>query len=163
MSAEARKKLAALQGALVAALLERRRPPDGFDTRRLEAAALSLAKKRLRSVARAWPSLAEGLGVAFAERFATFAAVTPMPRHGGPLADGRSFARWLATRGELPEQARNQALAVDVRFKTRADGLAPRRGPCVRLALLKQPRRLWIALRLPWLGVWWFAIPLGRR
>src|SRR5437016_1395615 len=52
----------------------------------------------------------------FLERFAQFAATATIPRQGGPLADGRAFARYLERRGELTEEGRLEALAVDVRY-----------------------------------------------
>src|SRR5262249_21392119 len=109
MSAEARAQLGALQGELVEALVGDGPAPAGFDAGRLRAAAASLAVKRRRAAARAWRGLAAALGGPFAERFDAFAATTPLPRDGGPLADGRVFLRWLG-KTELPEEVRLQAL-----------------------------------------------------
>jgi hypothetical protein len=137
--------------------------PGGFDSARLQAAAASLANKRAQSVARTWPGMADALGDRFAERFAAFAATTPLPRHGGPLADGHAFARWLASAGELPAAVRLHLLAVELRYAVRSDGLVPRRGPALKAVLLRQPRRLVIAVRMPWLGERWFTIPLRGK
>lgn len=128
LSAEARARLAAEQAALVAALVGRGAPPEGFDARRVGLAAASLAWKRARAAARAWPGLARALGGRFGKVFAAYAGAAPLPRQGGPLADGRAFARWLAARGKLPEAGRLQALAVDLRYANNPDGLALRRG-----------------------------------
>jgi hypothetical protein len=163
MGSADRAKLAAQQAQLVQALAGKSEPPQGFDAERLQTTATALAQKRQRAVARAWPALTGALGEGFAEQFAEFAARTPLPRQGGPLADGRAFARFLAQRGDLPEAGRLEALAVDVHYVQRPFGLVPRRGPTVRLTMLKQPRRLVMALRLPWLGEHWFTLRLGWR
>ena len=120
--------LAALQAELVAALAGRVDPPTGFDAARIRATAVSLASKRRRAVARAWPGIATALGDHYAERFDAYAETNPLPRDGGPLADGRAFLRWLDARGETLDECRLQALAVDLRHRRTATGLAPRRG-----------------------------------
>jgi hypothetical protein len=163
MSADARARLADQQAALVAALAGRGAPPEGFDAARLRTAAASLVTKRVEAVARAWPRLAAGLGRRFGEQFRVFAAANPLPRDGGPLADGRAFVRWLTAAGNLPDEGRFQALAVDLRYTTSGDGLRLRRGPSFKAALLNGRRRLVLAVRLPWLGEFWLNIPLGRR
>jgi hypothetical protein len=159
-AADPRTRLAERQAALMQAL-GGAAAPEGFDPGRVRLTADSLARKRARAVARAWPSLAEGLGESFAARFAAYADATPLPAEGGPLADGRGFARHLDARGELPDEARLQALNVDLHHRTTAAGLRPRRGPALKAALLRDPRRLVVAVRLPWLGNRLFTVPLG--
>jgi hypothetical protein len=163
MSLDGRAELGRLQAALVDTLAGAAPPPAGFDPVRLQAAARSLAAKRRRAVARAWPNLTAALGDRFGGRFASFAAQTPLPRWGGALADGHAFARWLLARQGLPEAGRLELLAVDLRYRTRADGLVPRRGPSVRIALLRRPRRLVVALRWPGLGEYWRMLALGDK
>jgi hypothetical protein len=162
LPAEGGSNLAAQQAALVAALLAGDEVPAGFDAERLRVAGRALERKRLRAVARAWPVLASALGARFAELFFSYAQVNPLPRQGGPLADGRFFVRWLLAREELPEAARLQALSIDLRYRTTANGLIPRRGPALCATWLRQPRRLVVAVRLPWLGEHWLHIWLGR-
>jgi len=162
-SAKARAQLAAQQAVLVRALTTRGEPPPHFDAARLRAAAASLARKRARATARAWPGLARAHGRRFGGLFSSYAEAVLLPRQGGPLADGRAFARWLAARGELPEAGLLQALAVDLRHTGNPDGLAPRRWPTCKAAWLRESRRLIVAVRLPWLGERWLSIPLGRR
>jgi hypothetical protein len=135
--------------------------PAGFDEVRVHAAANSLERKRARVVARAWPSLSRALGQRFDELFAVYAKAMPAPRENGPLADGRAFANWLAAKGELPEAGRLQALAVDLRYTSHAQGLTPRRWPTCKTAWLRASGRLVVALWLPWLGERWLSIPLG--
>jgi hypothetical protein len=162
LSAEARVRLAAEQAALVTALVARGELPAGFDAVRLRATATSLVRKRRQAAARTWPGLARALGSRYDELFLEYAATAPLPRDGGPLADGRAFARWLAARGELPEAGRLQALAFDLRYAAKADGLVSRKWPTCKTAWLPHSRRLIVAVRLPWLGEYWLRIPLGR-
>jgi hypothetical protein len=138
-------------------------PPAGFDLNRFRAAAASLERKRVRAVRRAWPALDRALGESFESRFAAYAAVTPLPQQGGPVADGWAFARMLAKQGALPEAARIELLAVELHHVATAEGLVPRRGPAVRSALLRRPHRLILAVRLPWWGEYWLTLPLRRR
>jgi hypothetical protein len=141
----------------------RGKPPAGFDALRLRAAAASLARKRARAVAKAWPGMSQALAQRFGELFAAYSQAATLPSEGGPIADGRAFARWLAARGELPEKARLQVMAVDLLYTATQAGLVRRRGPTCSVAWLHQSRRLIVALLLPWLGEYWLNIPLGRR
>jgi hypothetical protein len=152
-----------MQAALVGALTGGAAPPEGFDTARLAAAARSLAGKRRRAAARAWPNLAASLGDRFRERFAAFAAETLLPRWGGPLADGFAFARWLKARGELPDAGRLELFGAELRYCARVDGLVPRRYPAFRVALLRRSRCCVLALRWPSLGESWWRLRFGRR
>ncbi|WP_020466403.1 hypothetical protein [Singulisphaera acidiphila] len=163
MSLDPRELLATQQAELVRALTGLSGPPEGFLTGHVRAAALALARKRARSVARAWPSLVEALGQEFEPCFALYTAEAPLPRRGGPLADGRNFVRVLDRQGKLSDRARLDALAVDLRYVSRSAGLVVRRGPSLAIALLRHPRQLVLAVRWPGQGVWRIAIPLGRR
>jgi hypothetical protein len=160
---EARARLAAQQAEVLRALTGQAPPPADFDEARLGATADALVSKRAQAVARAWPGLAAGLGERFRERFDYFAKHWPLPHEGGPLADGRTFARMLARLGELSDDGRREALAVDIHFKMSERGLVPRRGPAVSWTLLRQPHRLVVAVRLGWLGEHWFTIPLAEK
>lgn len=160
MSEAARTRLANQQAALVSALVSDGVVPEGFDAEQLQVATESLLRKRCRSVTRAWPALARNLGSEFRDQFAAYAEATPLPSHGGPLADGRGFADWLRERGQCSEAAQLQTQAVDLRFARSRAGLHPRRMPTLKLAWLTRPRRLVIALRWPGLGERWFTIRL---
>lgn len=151
--------LAEQQAALVAALAGIGDVPAGFDATRVKAAASALAFKRARAVAHAWPSLRAMLGDDFRACFAAYAATAPIPQQGGPLADGRRFARYLATRMPLTDEARLQALSIDLRYRHTSAGLQPRRWPHIRVAWLGNARCVVVAggdrrfsLRLPRLG-----------
>ncbi|MGH8906280.1 MAG: hypothetical protein ACRD0K_07160 [Egibacteraceae bacterium] len=103
-----RRRLAAEQAALLAALVGHGSLPDGFDPGQAAATADVLLRKRASSVARACPVLARSLSGQFDERFAAYASATPMPRTGGALADGRAFARALRRAGALPIGTRKE-------------------------------------------------------
>ncbi|MBI3725424.1 hypothetical protein HY251_15955 [bacterium] len=156
-----REKIRAEQSALLSALLGNGRAPEGFDRSRLLAAAEALSQKRSRAVARAWPALARTLP-RFQGRFSEFAARTPLPGEGGPIADGRAFVRALdpALAASLGDEARLEVLSVDLRFARVSSGLAPRRGIKLASARLVERGRFVLAVLLPWLGERWFSLPL---
>ena len=163
LSVEARSSLHSQQAVLVSALVSQGELPAGFDKKRLHAAAASLARKRAWAVARTWPGLTQGLGPRFGELFAAYAEDMPLPSQGGPLADGRAFARWLKVGGELPEAGFLQSLAVDLRYARKSDGLVIRKWPTCKTAWLPLSRRLVMAARLPWLGERWLSIRLSSQ
>jgi hypothetical protein len=157
---DARARLAQQQGELVQALTGRGGVPAGFEPEQVSVAARSLANKRRREVAHAWPALVRALGECFTDRFAAFAATVPLPAEGGPLADGRAFADTLEA-GERTDEVRLAVLGVDMHQRRTAMGLVPRRGVVLKWAWLWEARRLVIGVRLPWLGVWVLAVPLA--
>ena len=153
MPAETRQQLAAAQAELVSALAGNGVPPAGFDSKRLDVTATALITKRMRAVARAWPSVLEWLRSDFGRNFDEFARQTPLSSCGGPMADGRAFVRWLSARAALPDSVLVQALHVDLQYSQAPAGLVPRRGPALRVARLHRPRRFIVVFRVPWLGV----------
>jgi hypothetical protein len=166
MSAEAQDRLRGQQAQLVAALMQHHPAPGGFDEASLQVAAESLARKRLRSVRRAWPVLVEVLGDRFEERFSAYGQQTNLPAHGGPLADARAFVRWLAKHEEIPPTLEREATALDLRYKTVAGGLVPRRGPGLLLRWLRSSGSLVIGVKLPGvrvLGMWTIPLRVVRR
>ena len=116
--------------------------------------------KRARAVANAWPRLARSLGPAFDDRFAAYARSNPLRQEGGPLADGRAFARELHRAGALSDEAVLEKLAFDLRHRVRCERAVARRGFSFGAGVLKQSLRFVIAIRLPVLGERWFNIPL---
>ncbi|CAN5564662.1 hypothetical protein BH10PLA2_BH10PLA2_39170 [soil metagenome] len=144
--------LAQQQAALVTALLDSGEPPPGFNAANLRTAAAALARKRARSTMRAWPGLTLALGDRFNESFAAYAKLELLPQEGGPLADGRAFAKWLSARNELPAEARIQAFEVDLRYRATPEGLIPRRWPAFRITKMPNPKRLILAIWIPWRG-----------
>jgi hypothetical protein len=151
-SSEQRQRLAVEQAGLMRALAGQADAPAGFDAARVRVAADSLLSKRMQSVARTWPVLAESLGDRYAEHFRAYGTRHALPSEGGPLADGYAFARHLQSERLFPGAARGELLTVQLRYRATARGLVRRRGPVVRLALFRRPFRLILAIRLPWLG-----------
>lgn len=139
--------LAAQQAALLAALTGAAPVPEGFDAARVRAAAETLAFKRVRAVAHAWPTLRSALGDRLRERFAQYAAAHPLPAQGGPLADGLAFVRHLSSSQALPDAVELQRVDVETRFRRSADGIVARRWPCVRIAWLHEARRVVVLFR----------------
>lgn len=138
------------QAALLAALVADGPVPAGWDTERVRATALALARKRAQSIGRSWPALRELLSEDFEARCAAYARTQPLPQHAGSLADGRLFVRWLEEQGTaLSDAVRRQALAVDQRFFTHHPGWPARRWPSLRLCWLPQAQRWLVALHVP--------------
>jgi hypothetical protein len=158
---EARARLAERQASLMGAVTTLREDLPGFEATQIAAAALSLKHKRLRVAARAWPALFAALGDDSEALFATYASRSPLPKEGGPLADGRGFADFLTRLRRLPEAGRLEVLFVDLYYRRTPLGLAPRRGATLRASLLRNPYRLVVGFRLPFLGVRWFSCPLA--
>lgn len=160
MHTEARKRLAAAQLELVRALVSNEIAPAEFDSSRIQATADALLLKRSHSVAHGWPGLARSLGSAFDEHFAAYARSRPIVHEGGPLADGRAFARALARAGVLADEAALETLAFDLRYLVSSERVIARRGVSFGAALLKQSLWFVIAIRLPLLGERWINVPL---
>ena len=155
MRADARAKLAQAQSELALALAGQGPLPAGFDRARIAAAADALLRKRARAVAASWPALAQSLGESFNARFARYAQASSIPLKGGPLADGRLFARMLEQAGEFPGEARLEKLAFDARYAPARDGHVPRSGLSIRAAIFKRPLRLVIVVRHSRFGERW--------
>jgi hypothetical protein len=160
MDADARKKLATAQLELVRALVGQEDVPVEFDRSRIEATARALLSKRARALACRWPRLTGALGHSFDDLFRAYARAAPIPRAGGSLADGRLFARELERAGKLPDEGKLEALAFDVRCKMQHDKIVSRKIG-LETALLKNPRRLIVALRLPLIGERWLNLPFN--
>jgi hypothetical protein len=159
-TADARARLAQGQEELVRALTTQSGLVSEFDTARLSAAAASLQLKRAKAVCRVWRALSASLGDEFDALFSAYADRNPLPSDGGPIADGRGFARFLARQGLLPEAARLEAFLVDLHYSTTARGLVPRRGIAVKVGLGRKPVRVFVGCHVPFLGVRWIALPL---
>ena len=99
---DSRAKLAAQQSALMQALTSQT-SLAGFDAQRLEATAISLQQKRMRSVEHSHPCIASALGSDFAELFAVYAQFQPIPA-AGPSTDALQFTEYLAQRDLLPNR-----------------------------------------------------------
>ncbi|MGC4772461.1 hypothetical protein ACLQ25_26235 [Micromonospora sp. DT44] len=130
--AQPRPDLAARQAELVAALVAGGPSPAGFAVRPLAAARAALLNKRAGEVARHWPGLAAGLGVAWPATFADWAAGRPT---AGSLRDGWDLARTLRGRAVLPPSGAEELAVREATL--RYDGRSaprPRRLPAVTRA-----------------------------
>jgi hypothetical protein len=150
MTAEPRARLAARQAELISALYGGS-PAEGLDARLVTLTSDSLARKRARAVARAWPALARALGPGLADQFTAFARVTPPPE-GGALADGLAFSQVIARERRLPDDARIEGMLATSRVKLRRNRLVTRRGPRLAAAMTGRPRRLVVIATLPPIG-----------
>jgi hypothetical protein len=161
MTPEPRVRLAARQAELVRALYGGP-PAAGLDARMVAVTSATLAEKRARGVARAWPALRRELGADFAVNFADYARTTPPP-DGGALADGLAFGRVVARQRRLPDDARIEMMRSSSQFKFRQDRLVARRGPYLAVTVVGGPRRIVIVVRLPRAGVRLIALGLLPR
>jgi hypothetical protein len=100
-----REQLARRQAELVRAIHGQGPAPEGFDIGKFLIAADSLARKRSRSVQKAWPGVSGAMGDAFFPEFESYVRQFPVPKED-PGLDGLRFARWLESRGALPSAGR---------------------------------------------------------
>jgi len=162
--ADARRRLADQQAELVRALTSGDASPEGFDRRRIEATARSLARKRADAAARLWPELERTLGLAaYHLHFAAYAAANTLSEERATLSDARAFLDWLACRQPLPDELRLRAFVTDLSFKRSPAGLRRRRGLALRTAWLGQSGRLAIGIRVPIMGAIWMSVPCRRK
>jgi hypothetical protein len=149
------------QAALLRALIRGDEFPDGFQPDKAAAASRSLWRKRMRGVALAWPALALALGEDFESRFEAYARSAPPPALGHGFTDGLEFARTLA-RAELSDDARVELLLARVVAAGSGGAVRPRRGVFAGAAMVRDPRRAVVVVRLPIAGRGVYVVPLGR-
>lgn len=133
----AREKLEAQQTALLQALTTDLKI-DGFKHERLEATSLSLQQKRMRTLQRAHPCIANAVGRSFEELFIGYAKANSLPS-AHSTDDAAQFVEYLAQSGCL-EPALWRAYWWAVIWKTRKSS---------SLLLVKLWRRLCIAVKQP--------------
>jgi hypothetical protein len=143
-----RQKLAGMQAAVVSALVAGGVAPPGIDPTYLQRTADTLAQKRSRSTAKAWPSLAAALGTDFDRCFAAYSTTHSTPE--SPFLDGLFFAQSLP-QALLPDAARVELLTATVGS-----------GWPLRWAYLRDAGRICVAVRTPWRGTRLLTIPVKR-
>jgi len=158
---DAREELRRAQAAVLDHLLAGAVAPPAFSEESLAVARESLMNKRMRGVARCLPRLADALGAALAERFASYAAKRPSVPQGGPAADAWGFARDLRAQGLFPAAARPELASFALQFSFRG-GLVRRRRLAIRFARLGAPRRIALGVKLPRSAPRWFVVPSLR-
>lgn len=138
-------------------------PPEGFDVDRMQAASQGLLRKRRRELLHAWPQLRDWNDDRFDAAFLAFAAVSPLPSAGGPLADGRLFLEFLAERRTLSDQVKLARLRFDLHYSRVRGSFLPRTGVVLRFEFLSEECRGILGVRLPWLGERVVKLPRFRR
>ena len=144
-----RAALGAREEAVLASILQGRVFPPQYGTAELKVARASLLRKRKRTLGRAWPRLAEGLGDTFDVRFEAYVSRFPSAPEGGALVDGWRLARSLREEGMLPGRARAELAAFELQHRVRA-GRAVHRKAGFRI------------VRLPDGRAWALGVLLGR-
>ena len=129
-----RAGLARSQAALVGALNKSAPVPEGFDAGQIRTAGDSLARKRARSVQKAWPATAGALDQTFDAHFRSYCALHSAPPES-PFLDGLQFVRWLEGLKLLPPDGRMELK----RWRVYRDGI-PR--------IVRQDRALVLLLRV---------------
>lgn len=147
MQPEQRTKWAQSQAALVASLMQGKSAPEGFVRPDLSNAARSLLMKRFRLVQLAWPIFDQTLGESFLTLFASYAPSSNITLERQGRHDGWQFARWLLTRGQLPDRARLALLHAELSGIVR-----PRRGVAMQFAWLRERRRPALGIKLPFVN-----------
>lgn len=143
-----RAGLAVAQTDLLEALDSGQSIPPGFNPQQVALAAHTLSKKRARVVERTWPMVAAALAEAFELAFLQYARHNKIPSDGGPLTDGRLFARFLEERGNFPESALQEVLSFDLSYSLRGGKIALRYGFGMRCVKLSNSSSLLLGLRL---------------
>lgn len=136
MPNESRQLLVDQQEQLVRALTLGAPKPEGFNPAALELTGDSLLKKRMRTVAKVWPRLADALGPQFQSCFQEYAMHQERPSDGS-FADGRRFARWLSRQHGLTDAVRVEVVRIQL-----LDGTP------LRFFRLTKTRRIRVGLRI---------------
>src|SRR5436190_16594476 len=101
MFSDKRQKLGRMQLGVALALRAVAPAPKGFDPAKLAVAVAALKSKRIHAAGRAWPALARKLDESFDPLFHEYAADNPTP--AAPREDAIAFAKFLVSRGKLPQ------------------------------------------------------------
>jgi hypothetical protein len=154
MPDEARRRVGLQEAKLIGALTVRSPAPTGMDLQRVAVTRRQLALKRLRIVARAWPSLRQVLGEDF-ERvgFEVLGEVPMTPRHQA-VADGLAIAEHCRDAGRHSDAVSLALLHVRAHWIGRAASLRPRRLPWLGIAQLPDSDRIAVAARLIRTYIW---------
>lgn len=155
---EARRRLALQEASLIGALTMFSSAPAGMDMERVAVTRRQLILKRLRVVARAWPSIRQALGDDFERVGFEVLAEAPMAaRHHG-VADGLAIAEHCRVNGLGGDVARLALLDYRSRWIVRAGSLCSRVGPWLGVARLPNGGRFAVAIRLRRTRTWIFPL-----
>lgn len=158
-----RHRLASLEAEFLRSLSTGGPYPSGSDLRGMRATSQLLWAKRVRTMARAWPELAQLLGKGLNERATELLASTPLPPGDHAVQDGLIVACHLEAAGTIPDSLRLRMLGVRLRYRRKRGRLVQRPRPALGFTYLRQSGRLICALRVPGLRLLSISIRLGRR
>jgi hypothetical protein len=154
MPDDARRRLGLKEAAFVASVTSLGPTPKGMALQRVAATRQLLALKRVRVVARAWPSLRQALGEDF-ERVALAALATvPMAPRFHSVADGLAVAEHCRDTGVITDAVRLALLDVRVTLTSRGGVLRQRWWPWLGVTKLRASGRIAVAARLRHTHVW---------
>jgi hypothetical protein len=145
-----------MEAELVASLTSVGPPPKGMSVRHVAAARRGLALKRVRVVARAWPSLRRALGDDFERVALEVLAALPMASRFHSVSDGQAIAEYCRYTGSINDGVRIGLLDVAVTWTSKGDGPCRRKLPWLAVARLPDSRRIAVAVRLIRTHIWTF-------
>jgi hypothetical protein len=154
MADEARRRLAVQEMELMGALTRVGPAPLGMDSQRVAVTRRQLALKRLRVVARAWPSLRQALGQDFEGVGLEVLADIPIAARHHAVADGLAIVEHCCDRGQGGDAARLALLGARANWIVNAGPLRPRTWPWLGVARLRDSGRLAVATRLGRTHLW---------
>lgn len=154
MADDARLRLGLQQAELVASLTSLGPTPKRMALQRVAATRQLLALKRVRVVARAWPSLRQALGVDF-ERIALAAlAAVPMAARFHAVVDGLAVAEYCRDTGVINDAVRLALLDFSVSWSSAGNVVRRRKWPWLGVTKLRDSGRIAVAARLKHTHVW---------
>ena len=136
--------------------------PDS-DLRGMRAASQLLQEKRVRTLARAWPELADALGNDFTDRVTDVLAGTALPPGDHAVHDGLMVTRHLEAAGPISDSLRLRMLATSLRYRRKRGLLVQSSRPALGFTYLRQSGRLACALRVPGSRLLSVSIRVGPR
>jgi hypothetical protein len=158
MADDARRRLGLQEARLIGSLTLLSPPPAGMDMQRVAVARHQLALKRLRVVARSWPSIRQALGKDFERVGLEVLAEVPMRERHQAVADGLAIAERCRVNGVGGDAVRLALLDHRSRWTVQAGSLHSRVGPWLGAARLRDAGRIAVAIRLRRTRLWIFPL-----
>jgi hypothetical protein len=154
MAHDARRRLGLQEAELVASLTSLGPTPLRMDLQRIAAIRRALALKRVRVVARAWPSLRQALGDDFERVALGVLATAPMAARFPAIADGLAIAEHCRCTGAINDPVRLALLDIRVNWTSSGSAFRRRRWPWVGVTTLRDSGRIAVAARLRRSHIW---------
>jgi hypothetical protein len=143
-----RHRLASLEAEFLRSLSTGGPYSSNSDLRGMRATSQILWTKRVRTMARAWPELAQLLGKSLNEHATELLAGTPLPPGDHAVEDGLMLARHLEGAGSIPDGVGLRMLSVKLRYRWQRGHLVRRSRPAAGCVYLRRSRRLICAVRV---------------